>query len=331
MQLAIFNTKPYEREIFLEYNKQFQLDLEFIEARLVPHTASLCRGHDAICAFVNDDLSRDVLEVLAAEQVQLIALRSAGFNHVDLDAAKELGLTVARVPAYSPYAVAEHTVGLMMTLNRKFHRSYQRVREGNFALHGLLGFDMHGRTAGIIGTGKIGSIVAKILCGFGLSIVAYDANESEECKALGVRYVDLPELLAQSDIVSLHCPLNRSTHHIIDAEAITRMKPGVMLVNTSRGGLVDTAAVIEGLKRGHLGFLGLDVYEEEEELFFEDLSNSIIQDDRFMRLLTFPNVMITAHQAFFTKEAVSNIVETTLYNVKEFISSGSCSNEVKTD
>jgi D-lactate dehydrogenase len=269
-----------------------------------------------------------VLRVLAAGGSRLVALRSAGFNHVDVVAAHALGLTVVRVPAYSPYAVAEHTVGLMLTLNRKIHRAHQRVREGNFALNGLMGFDMNGRTAGIVGTGRIGGVVARILHGFGMRLLAYDIVESAVCTGLGVEYVALPELLAAADIVTLHCPLTAESRHMIDAAAIARMRDGVMVINTSRGALVDTRAVITGLKTGRIGALGLDVYEEEEALFFEDLSDQVIQDDVFTRLLTFPNVLVTAHQAFFTREALGNIVATTLANVTEFERQGRCANAV---
>jgi D-lactate dehydrogenase len=275
-------------------------------------------GATAVCAFVNDDLHEEVLTALHATGVRLIALRSAGFNHVDLPRASELGLTVARVPAYSPYAVAEHTVAMMLSLNRKIHRAHARVREGNFALDGLLGFDMRGRTIGIVGTGKIGMVVARILGGFGCRLLAYDVTPNPECAAIGVRYVGLEDLWGQSDIVSLHAPLTGDTRHIVDAGAIARMKPGVMIVNTSRGALVDTAALIEGLKSGHVGCVGLDVYEEEEHLFFRDLSAQVIQDDVFARLLTFPNVLITAHQAFFTREAMDAISTVTLENASAF-------------
>jgi len=248
----------------------------------------------------------------------LIALRCAGYNNVDLTAAKKHGIAVVRVPGYSPYAVAEHTIGLMLALNRNLHRAYNRVREGNFALDGLLGFDVHGKTAGIIGTGKIGTVVAQILVGFGCPTAAFDPFPNERCRSLGVRYVNLDELLAQSDIITLHCPLTPENKHMIDATALQKMKPGVMLINTSRGALIDTAAVIEALKSGKVGYLGLDVYEEEEQIFFEDRSALIISDDVFSRLLTFPNVIITGHQAFFTREALENIAATTIDNITKF-------------
>ncbi|MEM8964158.1 MAG: 2-hydroxyacid dehydrogenase [Acidobacteriota bacterium] len=327
MKVAVFNTKSYERDAFIAANDG-RHELVFIDARLSDHTAALADLFPAVCAFVNDDLSAPVLRRLAAGGTRWIALRSAGFNHVDLSAAQELDIMVARVPAYSPYAVAEHTVGLMLTANRKIHRAHQRVREANFALGGLMGFDMKGRTVGIVGTGKIGSVVARILHGFGMRLLAYDIAENPECRALGVDYVALDELFVQSDVITLHCPLTPATHHLIDDEAIQRMKDGVMLVNTSRGGLVDTKAVIDALKVGKIGHLALDVYEEEGDLFFEDLSDVVIHDDVFMRLLTFPNVLITAHQAFFTEEALGNIVATTLDNLTDFEEHGSCVNQV---
>jgi D-lactate dehydrogenase len=252
----------------------------------------------------------------------------AGFNHVDLEAARDLDLTLLRVPAYSPYAVAEHAVAMILSLNRKIYRAYNRVREGNFALDGLLGFDLHGKTVGIVGTGKIGTLTAKILHGFGCRLLGYDVFPSPDCQALGLQYVALPELFAASDIVSLHCPLLPETYHLINAGAIEQMKPGIMLINTSRGQLIDTKAVIKGLKSGKIGYLGLDVYEQETDLFFEDLSDRVIQDDVFQRLLTFPNVLITGHQAFFTQEALQNIAETTIGNITDFEQGRTCPNQI---
>lgn len=318
MRIAVFSSKPYDRHALEEANRRHGHGLTFFESRLTLATASLAQGFEAVCPFVNDDLSAPVLSQLAAGGVRLLSLRSAGFNHVDLKAAASLGMLVARVPAYSPYAVAEHAMGLVLTLNRKFHRAYARVREGNFALEGLLGSDLHGKTVGVIGTGKIGLVFCRIVAGFGCKILASDPQPCAELPALGGRYVPLEELLATADIVALHLPLTPSTHHLIDAAAIARMKPGVTLVNTSRGALVDTRAVIEGLKSGRIGALGLDVYEEEADLFFENLSDTVIQDDVFARLLTFPNVVITGHQAFFTQEALSAIAETTLDNATAF-------------
>jgi D-lactate dehydrogenase len=317
VKIAVFSTKPYDRQA-LDSANRWGHDLTYFEARLTPDTAPLARGFETVCPFVNDQLSSDVIEMLAADGLRLLALRSAGFNHVDLAAAERMNVTVARVPAYSPYAVAEHAVGLILTLNRKLHRAYIRVREGNFALEGLLGFDMHGKCVGVVGTGKIGAVFARIMCGFGCTVLAHDLQQAEDVLELGVRYVTLDELFRSADIIALHLPLMPATHHLIDAAAIARMKGGVMLINTSRGGLVDTRAVIDGLKSGKVGALGLDVYEEEADLFFEDLSSSVIQDDVFARLLTFPNVLITGHQGFFTREALTNIAETTLANVTSF-------------
>jgi D-lactate dehydrogenase len=278
----------------------------------------LAAGFPAVCTFVHDRLDRAVLAALRDQGTRLVALRCAGFNQVDLEAAGALGLTVLRVPAYSPHAVAEHTVGLILSLNRKIHRAYGRVREGNFALDGLLGFDLCGRTAGIVGTGKIGAVVARILHGIGCRLLAHDVAPNPECEALGATYVPLARLLAESDVVTLHCPLVPATHHLIDAGALAGMKEGVMIVNTGRGALIDTPAVIAALKSGKIGSLGLDVYEEEEGLFFENLSDRVLQDDALARLLTFPNVLITAHQAFFTREALAGIADTTLANVTDF-------------
>ena len=318
MRIAVFNTKPYDQRFLEEANAAHQHDLVFLEPHLSVHTARLAEGCAVICTFVNDPLNAATLEVLSALGVKLVALRCAGFNQVDLRAAKRLGITVARVPAYSPYAVAEHAVALILTLNRNVHRAYNRVREGNFALEGLLGFDLHGKTVGVIGTGKIGAVFARILRGFGMTVLAHDVQQNAELEAGGLRYVGLEELLERSDIVSLHCPLTPQTQHLVNAERLGRMKRGAMLVNTSRGALVDTPAVIEALKSGCLGALALDVYEEEGDLFFENLSDRVIQDDVFMRLLTFPNVLITGHQAFFTREALTGIAQTTIENVTAF-------------
>ncbi len=317
MNVAVFSTKTYDRRFFEAANEQHGHDLTFFEPRLTPNTASLAEGHEAVCAFVNDHLDETVLARLAGAGVRLVVLRSAGFNHVDLDAAQRLGLTVARVPAYSPHAVAEHALALLLALNRQIYRAYNRVREGNFALDGLLGFDLHGKTVGVVGTGKIGVTFARIVRGLGCEVLALDPYPNPELQGVA-SYVSRDELLAASDVVSLHCPLTPQTHHMIDDAAIDRMREGVTLINTSRGQLVDTRAVIEGLKRGRIGRLGLDVYEEEGDLFFEDLSNRVIRDDVFSRLLTFPNVLITGHQGFFTEEALQNIAETTLANVRAF-------------
>ncbi|PYQ39115.1 MAG: hydroxyacid dehydrogenase [Acidobacteria bacterium] len=318
MRVAVFSSKPYDVTFLTAANRARGHDLLFLEPRLARETAALASGRPAICAFVNDQLDAEVLTRLAAEGTRLVALRSAGFNNVDLPAASRLALTVTRVPAYSPHAVAEHTIALILALNRKVHRAWARIREGNFSLDGLLGFDLVGRTAGVVGTGKIGAAVARILTGFGCRVLAFDPLPSPECLALGTSYVPLPDLLAASDIVSLHCPLTPETRYLVDGAALARMKPGAMLINTGRGALVDTKAVIEALKSGRLGHLGLDVYEEEAALFFEDRSWRILQDDVFARLLTFPNVIVTGHQGFFTAEALAAIADTTLQAVTEF-------------
>jgi len=328
MRVAVFSTKPYDRRFLESANATRGHELVFFEPRLTTETATLASGFEAVCAFVNDVLDAPVLEALGRGGTRLVALRCAGFNNVDLDASQALGVKVTRVPAYSPHAVAEHTVALMLALNRKLTRAAARVRDGNFALDGLLGFDLHGRTAGIAGTGAIGSVVARILTGFGCEVLAHDPAPNEECRQLGVRYVQLHELFARSDVLTLHCPLTPSTHHLINRDALTLMKDGVMLINTSRGAILDTVAVIAALKSGKLGYLGLDVYEEEAGLFFEDLSDQVLQDDVFARLLTFPNVLITGHQAFFTHEALSAIATTTLDNVTAIERSGSCANEL---
>jgi D-lactate dehydrogenase len=318
VRIAVFSSRAYDRRSLEEANERHGHELTFLEPRLELATVALADGYDAVCPFVNDRVGADVIERLAGYGVKMLTLRSAGFNHVDLDAAAAAGLTVARVPAYSPYAVAEHTVALMLAVERRLHRAYNRVREGNFSLDGLLGFDLRNKRVGIIGTGKIGQIVARILRGFGCSLRAYDPFPNDEVRDYGVRYVDLDTLFAECDVITLHCPLTPETHHIIDAESLKKVKRGVMIVNTSRGPLIDTRAAIEALKDGTIGNLALDVYEEEGDLFFEDLSDQVIQDDVFSRLLTFPNVFITAHQAFFTQEALSNIAETTLANATAF-------------
>jgi D-lactate dehydrogenase len=329
MRIAFYSAHGFDRQFFDEHNTKAGHELFYIEARLSEATAPLAAGCEAVCVFVNDNVSGAVVDQLAGLGVKVIAARSAGFNHIDLDAARRHGIPVVRVPAYSPYAVAEHTVAMIQTLNRHTHRAFNRVREGNFALDGLLGFDLFGKTVGVVGTGKIGAVFARIMLGFECEVVAFDPMPNAELRERGVQYLELPALLRKSDIVSLHCPLTPATHHMIDAAAIATMKPGVMLINTSRGGLVDTRAVIDALKSGHIGQLGLDVYEEEADLFFEDLSGQVIQDDVFARLLTFPNVLITGHQAFFTKEALRAIAMTTLDNVSEVEKTGSSKNAVR--
>ena len=313
---VVFDTKPYDREPLQLASADLDIEWRFREFRLSLDTAPLAKGTQAVCVFVNDQLDRPCLEALAAQGVKLVALRCTGFNNVDLAAAKELGLTITRVPVYSPYAVAEHAVGLLMTLNRKVHRSYNRVRDFNFSLNGLVGFDLHGKTAGVVGTGKIGRIVAKILRGFGMKVLAYDPFPNQEwATAEGVEYVDASTLASRCDIISLHVPLMPETKHIIRRETLKLMKPGAILVNVSRGALIDTTALIEALKSGHLGGVALDVYEEEEGIFFEDLSGQVLQDDELARLLSFPNVLITSHQAFLTHEALADIARTTVANL----------------
>jgi D-lactate dehydrogenase len=321
MRIAVFSTKSYDRR-FLEAANAGRHSLDFHEARLSVETLPLLGDADAVCLFVNDDASSMVVDGLARAGVRLVALRSAGYNNVDLAAAARHGIAVGRVPAYSPHAVAEHTVALILTLNRKTHRAYNRVREGNFALDGLMGFDLAGKTVGVVGTGRIGAVFAGIMLGFGCRVLAHDPNPDTRLTEAGVAYVGFDDLLAASDIVTLQCPLTPATHHLIDDAAIGRMKPGTMLINTSRGAVVDTRAVIRGLKSGRIGSLGLDVYEEEADLFFEDLSERIIPDDVFARLLTFPNVLVTGHQAFFTQEAIAAIAEVTIANVSAFEDSG---------
>ncbi|PKO46078.1 MAG: hydroxyacid dehydrogenase [Betaproteobacteria bacterium HGW-Betaproteobacteria-22] len=321
MRVAVFSSKPYDRD-FLDAANNGRHVFVYIEPRLDAYTAYAANDAQAVCAFVNDHLDAQTLDVLARQGVRLVTLRCAGFNQVDLAAAKSLGITVARVPEYSPHSVAEHAVALMLTLNRKIHRASARVREGNFSLDGLLGFDMHRKTVGVVGTGKIGLIVARIMAGFGCKVLAYDPYPNADCVAAGASYVTLPELLCGSDIVSLHCPLTPDTHHLIDEAAVRQMRHGAMLINISRGAVVDTRALIRGLKSGAIGSLGLDVYEEEENLFFQDLSNTLINDDVFARLLTFPNVVITGHQGFFTEDAMTEIAKVTVENITQFEETG---------
>ncbi len=318
MKVAVFSSKAYEKPFLDAANADPRHDLLYLDAPLAPATADLAKACPAVSIFVGDDASAPVLRALYAGGTRALALRSAGFNHVDIAEADRLGLTVLRVPAYSPHAVAEHAVGLMLTLNRKFHRAFNRVREQNFALGGLMGFDMHGKTAGVVGTGKIGEVVCKILTGFGCRVLAFDPVKNPACVAMGVEYVALADLYAQSDIITLHCPLSPATRHLINAAALAMMKPTAMLINTSRGAIIDTRALIAALKRGRIGSVGLDVYEEEGDLFFKDLSAEVVQDDVFVRLLGFPSVLVTAHQGFFTREACVAIAETTITNVSEF-------------
>ena len=326
MKVACFSTKAYERHYLQEANTEFGHSLVFHEAHLNPQTTALLQGEPSVCLFVNDQADEAVLEKLKVQGVGHVALRCAGFNNVDLDAARSAGIRVTRVPAYSPHAVAEHTLALALSLNRKTHRAYNRVKEHNFSIEGLMGFDMYGKTVGLVGTGKIGLETARIFKGMGCEVLGYDPQPSQEGRDIGVSYTNLATLLKEADIISLHCPLNPDSHHLINADTIDQMKPGVMLLNTSRGAIVDTKAVIQGLKTGKIGYLGIDVYEEEGDLFFEDLSNQVIQDDVFARLQTFPNVLITSHQAFFTHEAMQNIAQTTLENIHQFEQGGPLAN-----
>lgn len=328
MRIAIFSTKNYDRRFLEAANSESGHDLQFLAPRLVAETARLAAGAGAVCVFVNDRLDTQVMELLAAGGTNVVALRCAGFNNVDFSAAARHKIAVVRVPAYSPHSVAEHAVGLILTLNRKIHRAYARVREGNFALDGLLGFDLHGRTVGVIGTGQIGAVFARIMAGFGCRLLGYDVQPNAQCEALGMAYVPLEQLLSEADIISLHCPLTPDTHHLINVDTIAQLKAGAMLINTSRGAVIDTRAVIAGLKSGRVGSLGLDVYEEEADYFFENLSERVIADDVLARLLTFPNVVITGHQAFFTREALEEIARTTLQNITDIQLTGRCRNEV---
>ncbi|QDS88141.1 D-lactate dehydrogenase [Rosistilla ulvae] len=329
MRIALFASKPYDRQFFDQANREGEHEIVYIEARLSQQTVQLAEGFPAVCVFVNDLVDAEVLQQLHAGGTSIVALRSAGFNNVDLKTADALGIKVVRVPAYSPYSVAEHTVAMILGLNRQIPRAYNRVRDCNFSLEGLLGFDLHGKTFGLIGTGEIGRVVAKIMSGFGCRIVAYDPYPNQQwAEDSDVQYVELDALLEQSDVISLHCPLTPDTHHMIDAAAVQKMKPGVMLINTSRGAIVETQAVIDALKSSKIGSLGIDVYEEEDKLFFENLSGQVVQDDVFARLLTFPNVLITGHQAFFTKEALQQIAATTLQNLNDILKEGSCKNQL---
>jgi D-lactate dehydrogenase len=323
----MYSTRGYDRDSFEDVGMG-RHDVHFVEARLTLETAPLAAGAAAVCLFVNDRADREVLEELASRGVRHVALRSAGYNHVDLDAARTLGLQVVRVPAYSPNAVAEHTIGLILAVNRRIPRAWSRVRDGNFALDGLVGFDLAGKVAGVVGTGHIGARVARLLWHFRCEVIAHDPVENPMVTELGMRYVELDELWARSDIISLNCPLTAETHHLVSRQTIDAMRPGVLIVNTGRGALIDTAAAIDGLKSGQIGSLALDVYEEEGSLFFEDRSTEIITDDVFMRLLTFPNVLVTAHQAFLTREALHAIATTTLANLDDIAAGRPCANAV---
>jgi D-lactate dehydrogenase len=318
MKVAIFSTKSYDKEFLDKANDDGLHQLTYFEASLNEKTVQLTGGFNAVCVFVNDVLNAAVMDELAAHGVKVVVLRCAGFNNVDIQRAAKWGITVMRVPAYSPHAVAEHALALIMTLNRKTHKAYNRVREGNFSIERLTGFELEGKTAGVVGTGRIGTVLTRILLGLGCKVIAHDAYSNPSLLEAGVEYVSLEDLFSRSDLISLHCPLTPDTFHMIDEPAIAKMKKGVMLINTSRGKLIDTDAAIKGLKDGQIGYMGIDVYEQEENLFFKDLSESIIQDDKISRLMTFPNVLITAHQAYFTDNALFQISATTLQNLTDF-------------
>ncbi|MGX3021064.1 2-hydroxyacid dehydrogenase [Ursidibacter sp. B-7004-1] len=328
MKVAVFSTKSYDRKYLEQANQQYGFELEFFDFMLNEQTVKMAEGCEAVCIFVNDDGSCSVLTKLAEQGTKMIALRCAGFNNVDLEAAKELGLQVVRVPAYSPEAVAEHTVGLMMTLNRRIHRAYQRTRDANFSLEGLIGFNMHGRTVGVIGTGKIGIATMRILKGFGMQILAFDPFKNPIAEEIGATYVELDELYARSDVITLHCPATLENYHLLNKESFDKMKEGVMIINTSRGSLINTTDAIEALKQRKIGALGMDVYENERELFFEDKSNDVILDDVFRRISSCHNVLLTGHQAFLTEEALMNISDVTLSNIQTLYTHTPCINQV---
>ena len=317
MKTAVFSTKVYDKD-YLEKANEGRHELAFFESTLRPSTVRLAEGYDSVCAFVNDNLSKEVIEGLARLGIKLIVLRCAGFNNIDIETTSKNNILVLRVPAYSPHAVAEHAVALIMTLSRKTHKAYNRVRDGNFSLERLIGYDLYGKTVGIIGTGRIGAVLATIMMGFGCKIIAFDRYENKDLVSKGVKYMSQDEVFAQADIISLHCPLTPESHHMINTQTLSQMKRGVMLINTSRGKLIDTEAAIESLKDSHLGYLGIDVYEQEEKIFFKDLSEVVIRDDKISRLVNFPNVLITAHQAFLTDTALTQIAFTTIENLNNF-------------
>ncbi|MDR6804919.1 D-lactate dehydrogenase [Dyadobacter sp. BE34] len=319
MKILFFSAKPYDKQFFDVYNRPHGFEIEYLETHLGPHIANAVDGQEAVCVFVNDKVNAEVIAILAEKGVKVIALRCAGFNNVDLEAARMHGIRVCRVPEYSPEAVAEHTVAMLLTLVRKTHKAYNRVREQNFSLNGLLGFNLHGKTIGVVGTGKIGGAFCRIMKGFGCKVLAYDLYPNHELQQAGIEYQPLEEVLRSADVISLHCPLNPATHYLINESTLTMMKPGVTLINTSRGGLINTAHAIEALKSKHLANLAIDVYEQEEKLFFKDLSESIIEDDTIQRLMSFPNVLVTAHQAFFTEEALTEIAKVTLQNIDRLL------------
>jgi len=328
MNVAVFSTKRYDRDFLDAANASAGHRLTYFDVPLERETAALACAYDAVCIFVNDKADAGVLEALSHGGTRLVALRCTGYNNVDLQAAARFGLKVVRVVTYSPYSVAEHAVALLLAVNRKIHRAYNRTRDSNFALDGLMGFDLHGKTVAVVGTGKIGRVFARIMVGFGCEVIGYDKYPSPDFEALGARYAQQGEIGARADIVSLHCPLTPETHHIINKDSLARAKRGAILVNTSRGGLIDTEAAIEALKSGQLGGMAIDVYEQEADLFFRDLSSAIISDDVFQRLLAFPNVIVTGHQAFFTREAITTICETTINSISEFAAGQALTNEI---
>jgi D-lactate dehydrogenase len=331
MRVAVYDTHHFEKPIFEDLVKGFKHELTFFDVRLTEPTVKLAQGFDAVCSFANDHATSQVLEDLSKLGVRVLALRCAGYNQVDLQAAKKWGLRVVRVPAYSPYAIAEHAVGLLLALNRKICRANSRVHDMNFSLDGLVGFDLHGKSVGVIGTGRIGAVFSKIMLGFGCEVLAFDPKINLELQSLGVQFVPIEEIYKRADIISLHAPLNAATKHMIDTRALAQMKAGVFLINTSRGALIEAKALVAALKSGHIGAAGLDVYEEEENIFFQDLSEKILQDDLLARLLSFPHVLITSHQGFLTKEALHNIVLTTLQNLEDFELNRNLKNEVLAD
>lgn len=329
MKVALFSTKSYDREFFDSWAGLSDHSITYFDVGFNIQTVNLADGFDAICVFVNDVVERNTMIRLVAMNVNVVALRCAGFNNVDVQSAREFGLTIVRVPAYSPQAVAEHAAAMIMTLNRQTHRAYNRVREGNFSIEHLTGFNLYGKAIGVIGTGLIGACFCRIMLGFGCNVIAYDIIEKEELKDKGVIYRSLESIFSESDIISLHCPLNESTKHLINAKSIDQMKNGVMLINTSRGGLLNTKDAITGLKHGKIGYLGIDVYEQEGNLFFKDLSGIVMQDEVMARLMSFPNVLITGHMGFFTKEALTEIARITLENLSDYENNNFLKNEVR--
>jgi len=324
IRIAFFDAKDYDRDSFIKANNKNEYDITYFETRLSEDTVRLADGYDAVCVFVNDDINKEVIDKLVEMNVKLIALRCAGYNNVDISYAYEK-IHVVRVPAYSPYAVAEHAMALLLTSVRRIHKAYIRTKDFNFSLNGLTGFDLHGKTVGVVGTGKIGRIFIDICRGFGMNIIAYDKFPAE---GSGIDYVSLDELWKRSDIISFHCPLTDENHHMVNADSIDKMKKGVVLINTSRGALIDAEALVEGIKQRKIGAACLDVYEEESNVFFHDYSNHIVNDDILARLISMPNVIVTSHQAFLTQEALANIADTTLDNVKSFLKEGFSSNEI---